>query len=250
MSDKSKNLEFIDVPAEPQDSPVTSPRSRATTAVSSVEDSPRASAGLLSGVTESVRKAKHPVAAMFHLLFKVLALTVYILGGIMSDSFVFVFVICVLLLAFDFWTVKNVSGRLLVGLRWWNRINEDGSNEWVFESLEDMSEIDPLDAKIFWTGLYGAPVVWVLFLLIAVLKLNVEWALIAIVALTLSGANVVGYTKCSKDAKNKMQSMMTAGALEALNSSAGSTLISTISSIAFSSSTSRGKQPNNPSVVV
>jgi len=29
--------------------------------------------------------------------------------------------ICVLLLSsFDFWTVKNVTGRLLVGLRWWN----------------------------------------------------------------------------------------------------------------------------------
>jgi hypothetical protein len=27
-----------------------------------------------------------------------------------------------LLLAFDFWTVKNVTGRLLVGLRWWNEV--------------------------------------------------------------------------------------------------------------------------------
>ena len=40
----------------------------------------------------------------------------------------------VLLLAADFWTVKNVTGRLLVGLRWWNKVNEDGSTEWVFES--------------------------------------------------------------------------------------------------------------------
>eukprot|EP01050_Picozoa_sp_SAG11_P010429 SAG11_NODE_1041_length_6056_cov_5.902468_6_plen_102_part_00 len=33
-------------------------------------------------------------------------------------------VLCILLLAMDFWTVKNVSGRLLVGLRWWNEIME------------------------------------------------------------------------------------------------------------------------------
>ncbi|RHY24398.1 hypothetical protein DYB32_008869 [Aphanomyces invadans] len=225
----------------------------------------------LSGVTESVRKAKHPVAAAFHLFFKFLAIGVYILGGFVSNSFVFIFVICVLLLAFDFWTVKNVSGRLLVGLRWWNRINEDGSNDWVFESLEDMSEIDPLDAKIFWTALYGAPVAWALFLLVAVLKLNVEWALIAIVALTLSGANVVGYTKCSKgnmllfpscmsimecaaDAKSKMHSMMTAGALEALNSSAGASILSTISNLAFSNAAGgsgrSSRQPAHPSVVV
>ncbi|RLO06329.1 hypothetical protein DYB28_001823, partial [Aphanomyces astaci] len=168
----------------------------------------------------------------------------------------------------------NVSGRLLVGLRWWNRINEDGSNEWVFESLEDMSEIDPLDAKIFWTALYGAPGVWTLFLLVAVLKFNVEWALIAIVALTLSGANVVGYTKCSKgspspppssrrgqshfgaDAKSKMHSMMTAGALEALHSSAGASILSTITNLAFSNAangsgrSSSRQQPAHPSVVV
>ena len=40
----------------------------------------------------------------------------------------------VLLLAFDFWTVKNVSGRLMVGLRWWNKIEEDGTSTWMFES--------------------------------------------------------------------------------------------------------------------
>ena len=47
-----------------------------------------------------------------------------------------VFVVCVLLLAFDFWTVKNVSGRLLVGLRWWSDVAEDGGTRWVFESRE------------------------------------------------------------------------------------------------------------------
>jgi len=41
-----------------------------------------------------------------------------------------------MLLAFDFWTVKNISGRLLVGLRWWNEINEDGTNSWLFESKD------------------------------------------------------------------------------------------------------------------
>lgn len=58
----------------------------------------------------------------------------YLLGSIFTDNFTLVFVVTILLLAFDFWTVKNVSGRLLVGLRWWNEIQEDGSNQWVFES--------------------------------------------------------------------------------------------------------------------
>jgi hypothetical protein len=51
-------------------------------------------------------------------------------------NFVGVFIVEILLLSFDFWTVKNVTGRLLVGLRWWNEIKEDGSSEWIFESLE------------------------------------------------------------------------------------------------------------------
>lgn len=32
--------------------------------------------------------------------------------------------------------VKNVSGRLLVGLRWWNEVTEEGESLWKFESLD------------------------------------------------------------------------------------------------------------------
>ena len=60
----------------------------------------------------------------------------YLFGDWFSASFVNVFVVCVLLLAFDFWTVKNVSGRLMVGLRWWSEVQEDGSQHWRFEAQE------------------------------------------------------------------------------------------------------------------
>ena len=29
-------------------------------------------------------------------------------------------------LSMDFWLTKNVSGRLLAGLRWWNHVNDKG----------------------------------------------------------------------------------------------------------------------------
>lgn len=125
-----------------------------------------------------------------------------------------------------------MTGRLLVGLRWWNRINEDGSSEWVFESHEDLTEIDALDARVFWTGLYGAPLLWALLLIVALLKFNVQWALIVVVAVTLSAANIIGYTKCKKDAKQKMQSLMSRGALGA--ALGGSSLMSTIGGLALS----------------
>jgi hypothetical protein len=52
-----------------------------------------------------------------------------------------IFIIVMLLLAADFWNVKNVSGRLLVGLRWWNESNEDGNSLWVFETA-DVSNLE------------------------------------------------------------------------------------------------------------
>ena len=78
----------------------------------------------------------HPWAAFFHLAFRTAAVLVYLFCTLFTDNFVLVFVITVVLLSFDFWTVKNVSGRLLVGLRWWTEVKEDGTNVWIFESRQ------------------------------------------------------------------------------------------------------------------
>lgn len=29
---------------------------------------------------------------------------------------------------------QNVTGRLMVGLRWWNQVDDDGRSHWVFEA--------------------------------------------------------------------------------------------------------------------
>jgi len=29
---------------------------------------------------------------------------------------------------------QNITGRLMVGLRWWNQVDDDGRSHWVFES--------------------------------------------------------------------------------------------------------------------
>lgn len=105
-------------------------------------------------------KSQHPAAAFFHLAFKGTAFFLYVFGGWISVDYVTSFVLSVLLLAFDFWTVKNVTGRLLVGLRWWVHVNpEDGSNQWHFESNANV-QVPSLDYRIFWWALYGAPFLW------------------------------------------------------------------------------------------
>jgi hypothetical protein len=55
--------------------------------------------------------------------------------------------------------VKNVTGRLLVGLRWWNEIDERGSSHWKFESFEEQRYIHPTDSNVFWLTLFIAPAV-------------------------------------------------------------------------------------------
>lgn len=64
-----------------------------------------------------------------------LALLVYIVTNfVYHDEYMGIFIAIVILLAMDFWVVKNVTGRLLVGLRWWNKVEDDGSSSWQFES--------------------------------------------------------------------------------------------------------------------
>ncbi|KAL7751766.1 Golgi apparatus membrane protein tvp23 [Sorochytrium milnesiophthora] len=157
-------------------------------------------------------RSSHPVALFFHLFFRVAAVVMYLVGYYLIQNFILVFVICVLLLAFDFWTVKNITGRLLVGLRWWNEIREDGSNEWVFEARQNNAP-NAADSHTFWTSLYVFPLIWAVLAILQLL--HPAWLCIAFVALALNGANVIGYTKCDKDAKKRLtgygQSVMNTG---------------------------------------
>ena len=52
-------------------------------------------------------------------------------------SSVLIFIITMLLLAADFYYLKNIAGRRLVGLRWWNEVDTaSGDSHWVFESQD------------------------------------------------------------------------------------------------------------------
>ena len=62
----------------------------------------------------------------------------FIFSSIFVKNFIVTFVITLVLIAADFWTVKNVTGRLLVGLRYWNEPSEDGKSSWRFESLREV----------------------------------------------------------------------------------------------------------------
>eukprot|EP01116_Phalansterium_solitarium_P007159 TRINITY_DN1967_c0_g3_i1.p1 TRINITY_DN1967_c0_g3~~TRINITY_DN1967_c0_g3_i1.p1 ORF type:complete len:220 (+),score=59.80 TRINITY_DN1967_c0_g3_i1:69-728(+) len=156
---------------------------------------------------------RHPIAVIFHLAFKIAAVIIYLFAYWvikLAGSFVVAFILCILMLVFDFWTVKNVTGRLLVGLRWWNEIKEDGSNEWIYESLEETSQILPHESRLFWISMFVVPLLWVIFAIVSIVQLNLSWLLIDFVAIVLSIANIVGYVKCARDARKKLKTMASA----------------------------------------
>lgn len=78
-------------------------------------------------------------------------------------------VVVVVLLSLDFWNTRNVAGRTLVGLRYWNEVDEEGESSWVFESrdvsvitcrakltLKPSHPANPVDAKMFWAGRWSS----------------------------------------------------------------------------------------------
>eukprot|EP00775_Hariotina_reticulata_P012116 gene12116-12255_t len=163
---------------------------------------------------------KHPIAFIFHFAFKAIAIVFYMTCEIINKNhFVVNFVICIVLLAMDFWTVKNVTGRLLVGLRWWNEGNSETGNAWRFESLaEGQRVINPHESRWFWVVVWATPGIWALLCLSALLGLDWGYLLIPIIGVILGGSNLIGYLKCSKDAKKQLQSMAANMATSAMTS--------------------------------
>ncbi|CAN6467249.1 unnamed protein product [Victoria cruziana] len=149
----------------------------------------------------------NPKTCFFHVLFKSAALAFYILSALFVSNFVIIFVITVFLSALDFWVVKNVSGRILVGLRWWNEINDLGESVWKFESLdqESLTRMNKKDAWLFWWTLYLTAVAWVFLGIFSLIRFQADYVLAIGVCLSLSIANIVGFTKCRKDAKKQLQ---------------------------------------------
>lgn len=159
------------------------------------------------GDSNNIRPAKrfkHPVAALFHVIFKFLAFSIYLFGGLFGQDFISTFVAVILLISMDFWVVKNVTGRLLAGLRWSNYIDDEGNSHWIFENKNTAAnqagfqeELNgSADSSIFWAGLTVASFLWVLLMMVSIFRLNIQWFMLVTLAAILSLSNLYGYVRC------------------------------------------------------
>jgi hypothetical protein len=150
------------------------------------------------------QSVKRPGCIFFHYFFRTLAVLVYIFCGWFSNSFIANFISVIFLHAMDFWVVKNITGRLLVGLRWWNKVEDDGTSKWLFESKKDRSKILAVHSRLFWIGLFIFPVFWLLVSVVSLFKLSWGYMTLCIVGMIMTGSNAYGYILCKKDASKSI----------------------------------------------
>jgi len=150
------------------------------------------------GEENNTQQFRHPYVVLFHLGFRSAAVIVYLFCGWFTDGFIASFVFTVLLLSLDFWTVKNITGRILVGLRWWNYVDSEGQSNWVYEARKegDLRKVHAAESRVFWAGLIGFPIFWVVLFILALFRFSFRWLVVDCIALSLNGANVYGYLRC------------------------------------------------------
>ena len=96
----------------------------------------------------------------------------------------------------DFWFVKNVAGRILVGLRWWNGEMESDQEGWFFESYNIEHATSTIDRHVFWWGIILSTLFWGILLVIKILSLSIFWGMLVLIAFTLNAMNLYGYYLC------------------------------------------------------
>jgi len=156
-----------------------------------------------SGIAGIFRQSAHPIALFCLYLFRAAAISVYILSGWFTKNFVLTAVVVVILLSMDFWNCRNVAGRTLVGLRFWNQVDDDGESYWVFESRDPSRPPNPIDSKMFWIAVYVFPLLWGALLFVSLLQLDFSFIPIVALALVFNITNAVGFTYADRDAKQR-----------------------------------------------
>lgn len=127
------------------------------------------------------------------MLFKGLSLFCFVMLNVFIGDEVYTFLMVVMFAAADFWTVKNVTGRLLVNLRWWSEIDENGDEEYQFESDDGKKIVGKTDQFIFWSTLYGTPIVWGFLGFMDLITFKMFWFMACMICFTLSYQNASCY---------------------------------------------------------
>eukprot|EP00825_Cyclidium_porcatum_P020890 TRINITY_DN23484_c0_g1_i1.p1 TRINITY_DN23484_c0_g1~~TRINITY_DN23484_c0_g1_i1.p1 ORF type:complete len:235 (-),score=25.87 TRINITY_DN23484_c0_g1_i1:69-773(-) len=150
----------------------------------------------------------HPIICMLVMGFKAFGILTYLLLNLFIGNATLTFIIVIIFNSIDFWFMKNIAGRLLVGLRWWEEVDANtGLDIWRFESPDQTRKTNSVDSSVFWFSQIISLSIWCFFLVVKFLSLDVYWLICVIITICLQGSNFVFYIKCSREHSKKMNQM-------------------------------------------
>lgn len=139
------------------------------------------------------------------LTLKVIPFVLYMFSGIFISNSVFQWVLCILSASIDFWFTKNVAGRLILGMRWTNVVNDHGESTWKFEYARQDAQDKAGQKRYFWLLLFAATGVWGLFTFFNVIRLSLGWVFVTGISTSLAATNAWGFLKCDHSVKDDVQ---------------------------------------------
>lgn len=108
-------------------------------------------------------------------------------------------------------------------------IKEDGTEEWIYESLDNSkcypsplySDLDSTknksDNRVFWFSNYVTPLIWVALMIVSIFKFSIQNVTICLFGFSLAMTNLTGYQKCEKNHKNKLKGFIMSQAKDKLS---------------------------------
>lgn len=155
----------------------------------------------------SFRRTSHPILALFLLILKLVPVFAYIFGPIFFSNTIYTFSLVLISSCVDFWFIKNVAGRILLGLRWWNGDDPFGNDGWVFESFDNREIATSFDKFFFWKSLTLSCSFWFVLLISKLISFSLFWGMLVSICFGLNATNFYGYSLCHKEHLKKIQKL-------------------------------------------
>ena len=149
---------------------------------------------------DSIKQASHPTIVIAHVAFKILSVVWYLFCGWFTSNLSVNLVSISFLVIIDFYITKNISGRYLVGLRWWGTTDADGNLKWRYETRDTKTASvgGKIDNTVFWMFTFAYPVCWFFLAFVSLLRLHLTWLLVCVSACGLSFLNAYLYLQASR----------------------------------------------------
>lgn len=147
------------------------------------------------------------------LLLKASGPVYFVLCTSIVDNFIINFVVITVLITVEFWTTKNITGRRLVGMRWWSQASADrNKSTYRFEHrvlLNPEWSAKGVVSTYFWGSTAALLAIWIAFAILYLTRPG--YLILAAMGVFFVLANGWGHYQCSRWGKRELAAMRQAG---------------------------------------